>query len=237
MMEISNSKNKESSGSPIRRIWLVRHGTTLWNSEQCFCGHSDIPLSPLGIDQAHWLADYLHLAPIGVIYTSDLLRARQTAEIIARSHSQPVQIQPSTAWRELDFGAWEGLPYAQIAERFPQQLAFFTDPLHTSPPDGENFTILVQRVWNAFLAMICERDSANQPSQHSDIVLVSHGGPLRALLCCILKMPLERQWQLRLNPGSLSALEFLPTTDEMIPDVTLTLLNVQRPDCPDYHTA
>jgi broad specificity phosphatase PhoE len=235
---METNTEKKGSAPRTRRLWLVRHGATLWNNEQRFCGHSDIPLSPSGYDQAHWLAECLRSAPIGTIYTSDLLRARQTAEIIAHSHAQSVPLQSSSAWRELNFGAWEGLPYAQIAERFPQHLAFFTDPLHASPPEGEAFTDLVQRVWCAFLALMREQvpDAANLPSQHSDIVLVSHGGPLRVLLCCILKMPLERQWQLRLNTGSLSALEFLPTTDETIPDITLTLLNIQRPDCPDYHT-
>jgi broad specificity phosphatase PhoE len=273
METVSEAEDSGSRNSHTRRIWLVRHGATLWNSEQRFCGHSDIPLSSSGIDQAHWLAEYLHPSPIGIIYTSDLSRAHQTAEIIAHSHShshsQPIPIHPSSAWRELNFGAWEGLTYAQIADRFPQQLAFFSDPLHASPPDGEAFTALLQRVWDAFLALLRELSAPNQSSQHSDIVLVSHGGPLRALLCCILKMPLERQWQLRLDPGSLSALEFLPTTgwgmggaglapaptipqpvvgrprpvvgrprpDAAVPDVTLTLLNVQRPDCPGYHTA
>ncbi len=229
----------EDSGSRIQRIWLVRHGATLWNSEQRFCGHSDIPLSPSGSDQARWLASYLRSSSIGIIYTSDLSRARQTAEIIAHSQSQTIPILPSFAWRELDFGAWEGLTYAQIAECFPQQLAFFTDPFHTSPPDGETFSSLVQRVWDAFLTLLRDdgRGGVNPRPVGSDIVLVSHGGPLRALLCCILKMPLDRQWQLRLDPGSLSALEFLPTTDAAVPDITLTLLNVQRPDCPDYHTA
>jgi alpha-ribazole phosphatase len=209
-----------------RRLWLVRHGATLWNSEQRFCGHSDIVLSEPGYAQAQWLAQFLHAAPIGTIYTSDLLRARQTAETIAQSH-QGVSMQTSEAWRELHFGAWEGLTYAQIAERFPDQLAFFTDPLHAAPPAGEAFSSLLQRVQTAFLALV--HDVANQVDQQSDIVLVSHGGPLRVLLCCILRMPLERQWQLRLDPGSVSAVEFLPTTDETIPDGTLTLLNVQSP--------
>jgi broad specificity phosphatase PhoE len=208
-----------------RRLWLVRHGATLWNKEQRFCGHSDIALSEPGYEQAQWLAEFLRAAPIGMIYASDLLRARQTAEIIAQSHPQ-VSILTTKAWRELNFGAWEGLTYAQIAERFPDQLTFFTDPLYALPPAGEAFSSLLQRVQTAFLALVHD---ASPTDQHSDIVLVSHGGPLRVLLCCILRMPLERQWQLRLNPGSVSAVEFLPTTDETIPDATLTLLNVQSP--------
>jgi len=203
-----------------------RHGATRWNSERRFCGHSDIALSEQGYAQARWLTQFLHTAPIGTIYTSDLLRARQTAEMIAQSHPG-ISIQTAKAWCELHFGAWEGLTYAQIAERFPDQLAFFTDPLHVAPPVGEAFSSLLQRVQTAFLALVHE--AAQPTDQQSDIVLVSHGGPLRVLLCCILRMPLERQWQLRLEPGSVSAVEFLPTTDEMIPDGTLTLLNVQSP--------
>src|SRR4051794_28226885 len=100
-MEINNMQENNNPLQSSRRLWLIRHGATIWNSEQRFCGCSDIPLSDQGREQAAWLADYLHSASIGIIYSSDLLRARQTAEII--SHAQSVPIQVSAAWRELDF--------------------------------------------------------------------------------------------------------------------------------------
>lgn len=202
-----------------RRLWLVRHGITQWNSEQRFCGHSDIPLSPEGRRQAQWLGRRLRLERIAAVYSSDLLRARQTAEIIALP--QRVQVSVAAAWRELSFGTWEGLTYGQIVQRHGRQPDFFTDPVHAAPPGGESLTDLVLRVQLAFTELVWEHEGA--------IVLVSHGGPLRVLLCVLLGMPLERQWQLRLAPGSLSALDILPPVEGAAPVATLALLNEQRP--------
>jgi alpha-ribazole phosphatase len=215
----------ESAGEHDRqRLWLVRHGVTQWNVEQRFCGHSDIPLSAQGRAQARWLARRLQGEAITTIYTSDLLRARETAEIIAKQYEQPVQISVSPAWREIAFGVWEGLTYAQIVQEYGEQQGFFTDPLQCAPPGGEALTDLAQRVWTAFLAIAFPAVPAR-----GDAVLVSHGGPLRVLLCRILGMPLERQWQLHIDPGSLSAIDLVPVRGEITPLATLALLNAQRP--------
>ncbi len=210
----------------FRRLWLVRHGSTLWNSEQRFCGHSDIPISSEGQAQAHWLARRLRTQSVTTIYTSDLLRAQQTAEIIATQFPHPAQIEISSSWREIAFGAWEGLTYEQIAQQFPSNLDFFTDPVSTSPPGGESLTTLAQRIRQAFITLA--HASSAPSAKEGDIVLVSHGGPLRVLLSMILAMPLEQQWRLRLAPGSLSAIDFLPLIDDTMPVATLALFNVQE---------
>jgi alpha-ribazole phosphatase len=230
MDETDERTGQSDTQRGIRRVWLVRHGVTRWNREQRLCGHQDIPLSPSGRAQARWLARRLQAEPIAAIYSSDLARARETAEIIARARSgQELSINLSAAWRELSFGAWEGLTYAQIAQRFAGQLDFFTDPLHHAPPGGESYLHLVERVQAAF-AEIAQADlSAKDAAQEGNIVIVSHGGALRALLCSILNMPLNRQWQLCLDPGSLSALDLLPPGDATAPLATLALLNAQRP--------
>jgi alpha-ribazole phosphatase len=212
---------KRGEEQNTRRIWLVRHGLTEWNTQQRFCGHSDIPLSAQGRVQARWLARRLQEEKISTIYTSDQARARETAEIIASRRTQAVPVNVSAAWRELDFGAWEGLMYAEIAERFKDHLGFFTDPEQYSPPNGEPLAHVLQRV-QAELAVIARSDTSG------DVVIVSHGGPLRVLLCSLLGMPLERQWQLRLDPGSLSAIELLPVQEPLAPQAILILLNFQR---------
>jgi broad specificity phosphatase PhoE len=127
----------------------------------------------------------------------------------------------------MDFGAWEGLTYAEIAERFKDQLGFFNNPEQCLPPNGESLAHVLQRV-QAELAVIVYSD--NLPRE-GDVVIVSHAGPLRLLLCSLLGMPLERQRQLRLDPGSLSALDFLPVQEPLAPQAILALLNVQRRTC------
>ena len=215
---------KRGEEQNTRRIWLVRHGLTEWNTRQRFCGHSDIPLTAQGRVQARWLARWLQEEKISTIYTSDLARARETAEIIASRRAQAVPVKVSPAWREIDFGAWEGLTYAEIAEQFKDQLGFFTDPERCSPPGGESLAHVLQRV-QAELAVIVRSD--NLPME-SDVLIVSHGGPLRVLLCSQLGIPLARQLQLRLDHGSLSAIDLLPVQEPLAPQAILILLNVQR---------
>jgi alpha-ribazole phosphatase len=212
-----------------RRLWLVRHGQTDWNMQQRFCGRSDIPLSAQGRVQATWLAEQLQNETIAAFYTSDLVRARETAEIIARQRIPAVPVRASAAWRELDFGDWEGLTYAQITEQFKDRLSFFTDPEHSSPPNGESQAHLQQRVKDALAAIV-----HSDVSPAGDMVLVSHGGPLRILLCSILGMPVQHQWRLRLDHGSLSAIDFLPVHETSEPHAVLALLNVQRSAYADH---
>src|ERR1700694_2280008 len=109
MIEKTRNITTTQSGEEhhARRLWLVRHGLTDWNMQQRFCGHRDIPLSAQGRAQALWTAEQLLKESISAIYTSDLVRARETAEIIARQRMPAVQIRESVAWREIDFGEWE----------------------------------------------------------------------------------------------------------------------------------
>jgi broad specificity phosphatase PhoE len=209
-------------GEPyVQRLWLVRHGITAWSSEGRLCGHQDVPLSVEGRVQADWVAQRLSSVRLSAVYTSDLLRAVQTAECIARRSPSMVAVVSSAAWREMSFGDWEGLNYAQIARQFPQDLSFFTDPMLCTPPGGEPFAVLVQRVQDAFGLLV----RAIASNMTGDVVLVSHGGPLRVLLCWLLSLPFEQQWRLCIDHGSLSAVDFVPGARDVLSTVMLALLN------------
>ncbi len=199
-MVASNEKNEgqQSIREGVQRIWLVRHGQTAWNEQQRFCGCTDIPLSATGRRQARWLATCLRSMSIAAIYSSDLNRARETAELIAKKRQIDVVVSP--AWREIAFGTWEGLTYAEVATLFKNQLGFFTDPAYYAPPEGETLTDVLQRVLPALTFIM-------QQTHSGDVVVVSHGAVLRGLLCSLLGMPLSHQWQLRLDTGSLSAID------------------------------
>lgn len=208
-------------GEALQRLWLVRHGETQWNKEKRLCGHTDIPLSEEGRRQVRWLAGTLQHEPIDTIYTSDLSRARETAEIIASQHEHTPPIIVSSAWREVSFGAWEGLTYSEIAEQYQDRLDYFTDPEHVSAPEGESLT----DVWARLLPAL--QKLRTHTSENS--LLVGHGGMLRVLLCRALGVPLNQQWQWRIDTGSCSILDLLPYTPETadnVPQGILSLLNM-----------
>src|SRR5262249_60844859 len=98
-------------------ILLARHGETDWTREGRFQGHADPPLNEAGRAQAIELAERLASTPFDAVYSSDLARAHETAEILASSHGVPVVADPGL--REIDVGSWSGLTRAEIEARFP----------------------------------------------------------------------------------------------------------------------
>ncbi len=210
--------------SSTKRFWLVRHGQTQWNAQKRIMGQSDIPLSAKGRVQARWVARQLRSREIAAIYASDLARAHETACIIAAHRTSPLSVNVSSAWRELNFGTWEGLTYAQIADHYQDPLGFFSDPEHHAPPGGESPAHLLQRVRAELVTVTQNQDWTAQ----GDVVIVSHSGALRMLLCDLLCIPLERQWQLRIEAGSLSALDVSLGQAAHTFHVTLVLLNAHQ---------
>ncbi|MDX1435731.1 MAG: histidine phosphatase family protein [Anaerolineales bacterium] len=146
---------------------LIRHGQTDWNLEGRYTGQSDIPLNETGREQAQRAAAQLQQSPPDVIYSSDLKRARETAEIIGRAFRLPVATDPRL--REIDQGEWEGMLFPDIKERFEQEFnRMRDDPFNVGPPGGES----VGQVWERVLA---SADEIAQSHPRQRVVLVSHG--------------------------------------------------------------
>ncbi len=182
------------------RLWLVRHGETEWNAEGRYQGQTDVPLSEVGLRQAEAVAARLAAAPLDAIYVSDLSRAAETGRAIARPHGLDVRLDPR--WRELSFGEWHGLTYAQMEAQAPETVAWWNaDRVHRAPPGGETMAELAARV-QAALDDIC-RD-------HSDgtVLVAAHGGPIRVLLCLLLGKSPGDHWQFGMGNTSLTEIEF-----------------------------
>lgn len=142
---------------------LVRHGETDWNREGRWQGHADPPLNETGRRQAREVAEQLADVRLDAIYSSDLRRALETAEIIgARTGMTP---QATASLREVDVGSWSGLTRGEIAERFPGMDAH----------DGETRDEHAARVRAELRRML-----AAHPGER--ILLVTHGGSLRQIL-------------------------------------------------------
>ena len=171
-------------------LWLVRHGQTDWNVQGRWQGQTPDapPLNAAGLAQAQTLAEQLadQAARDGIafaaLYSSDLLRARQTAEVIARRLGLPVRLDARL--REAHLGAWEGMLGDEVALRYVAELdERRRDPVHSRPPQGESVYEVAARVGQAFDAI-----AHAHPDQH--VVVVSHGLALAAGLCLAEGRPL-----------------------------------------------
>lgn len=173
--------------APAAHLWLVRHGQTDWNLEGRYQGQADPPLNAAGWQQARALPAALAGASLSAIYSSDLLRARQTAGVIAAALSLPVQ--QDARLREARLGDWEGMLFTDIRARYSAEWqARQDDPLHARPPGGENLLEVSARAWAA------ADDIARQHSG-GDVVVVAHGLVLATLRVRALGLPLAAAYQ------------------------------------------
>jgi len=183
----------------VTRLLLIRHGETEWNLDSRYQGHSDIPLNTTGRRQAAALARRLAGEPLAAIYSSDLCRARATAEAVAAPHGLPVHTDARL--REIGFGQWEGLTRAEIEKRYAEALAlWYRDPANVRPPDGETVTEVAARLRAAVRDIAARHDGAT-------VALVGHGGAFQVCLCVLLGVEPARRWQFKLGHGSLSVVE------------------------------
>ncbi len=155
----------------MKWIW-IRHGETEANRLRQYVGHTDVELNGNGLIQVNRLRDKLaHESPVA-IFTSDLLRCKETAHLI----SLPWQLKPIEvpALRELSFGQWEQKTYEEIMQADPVKVREWYDNFYDlSPPDGESVRQMGQRVdkWLQWLFASCDKGKT--------IFLVSHGGVIR----------------------------------------------------------
>ena len=154
----------------VTTLLLVRHGETDWNREGRWQGHSDTHLNEIGREQSERVAR--ELDGVGVMYASDLARARETADIIARRLDLPVRLDARL--RERFFGAWEGLTAAEIETDFRDAQLRWLAGEGPGADDAEPFEAFGRRV-EAALEEILER--------HPDetVLIVAHGGTIRVI--------------------------------------------------------
>jgi broad specificity phosphatase PhoE len=155
----------------VATILLVRHGETDWNRARRWQGHADRPLNETGRAQARELAEQLAADPPDAIVSSDLARARETAELVGTRLGLPVAIDPRL--REVDVGEWSGLTMAEVEERFPEGLQRRLAG-GTGWEQGESYAQMGERV----LAALHELAAAHTGT----VLVVTHGGCIREVL-------------------------------------------------------
>lgn len=154
----------------MTELLLVRHGETDWNRERRFQGHADQPLNEAGREQARELAELLAGERIDAVYTSDLRRARETAEILASRLDAEVVVLREL--REIDVGSWQGLSWPEIEELHPDGAERWHRDGH-GWDGGESYDELGERIVAALRSI-----AARHPGQR--VLVVGHGGTVRA---------------------------------------------------------
>jgi broad specificity phosphatase PhoE len=189
----------------VKRICLVRHGETAATCGRRFEGSGPIsgqgtPLSEKGVSQAEMAADALAGEDVLGVYASPLLRTVQTATPISRATGVVIELEPDLA--EGSFGAWEGMTFDEIEREYPLAVKrWFVDPLGYAPPKGESVRQLAVRVIPCI-----ERIAGKSYGKEGMAVIVTHGGPIRAVLSFCLCGSLEMFGSIPVDPGSISVL-------------------------------
>ena len=188
--------------SQATRVLAIRHGETAWNVDGRIQGQLDVPLNDTGRWQVHRLALAVADEGIVAIYSSDLLRALETAQAVARGCGEP--ITTDVGLRERGFGVFEGLSYVEITQRWPDQAERWRkrDP-DFSAEGGESL-----RQFSARAVGTVARLAALHPGE--TIAVVSHGGVMDCLYRAATHLALDapRSWQL--GNASINRLLYTP---------------------------
>jgi len=181
---------------------LIRHGESVWNGERRTQGSQDPDLSPRGRRQSDLLVARLrtHLSKrVTAVYTSPLRRAAETAERIGGALNLPTVSEPD--FREMCLGRWEGMTVSQIQAAFPGTYErWLQDPLAFPAPGGERLEAFARRVVGAF-----ERMQAALPG--ADLIVVSHGGVIKALLCHVLGLDMRSLFRIKQDNTAMNHVE------------------------------
>lgn len=195
-------------------LYLIRHGRTAWNDLGRMQGWSDQPLDDHGRAQAQALARRLSARRFAAIYSSPLLRARATAEIVAAWHGLPVRLDDRLQERNL--GEWTGLTFEEARARQPERLLGNGWRL-LGPPGGDTQASLAARVSAAFDAIV-----AAHPDE--TVAVVSHGGALSAYLGHLLGVSPERNVSFAFHNTAVARVSVRPAPDGQGNDVRLLAL-------------
>ncbi len=187
------------AGPPTTTV-LLRHGDTPLSPEKRFSGVGDATLSRTGAAQARAAARRLRArGGIGAVVSSPLRRALQTAEIAAAALDLPMLVDEDL--RETDFGAWEGLTFAEALARWPDLVAAWLADPSVAPPGGESFADTALRVQQA-------RDRLLARGPGGTILVVSHVTPIKTLVRLALQAPPSALYRLHLDSACLTELDW-----------------------------
>jgi probable phosphoglycerate mutase len=201
-MQSFEGRAMDNAAERTVRFFLVRHGETAENMQMRYLGARDEPLTENGLRQAGRAAGALSQLPIRIVVSSPLRRAADTAVEIRRACAVELRLDARLA--EGSFGSWEGLTRAEVLKLGSRDAALLArweaDPSF-APPGGESLENVQRRI-------VTLGEELRSEFPDSSVVLVSHVGPIKALLAASLRIPLEASRGLFLDPGTISVVEW-----------------------------
>lgn len=185
-------------------VWLVRHGQTEANLARRYQSYSESPLTGYGEQQVAALAKRLRRIPFRLITSSPRVRTRMLAEAILAGR-QKVEYRADPAWAEVSHGLWEGLTYAEVQARYPDQARDrWAAGIHGKAEGGESLAEAAERVGAAWQALLHEHTGGR-------IFIATHATPIQIVLCLSLGMNIAAHWNWRIDLGSLTSLDIYPS--------------------------
>ncbi|MDI6688960.1 MAG: histidine phosphatase family protein [Actinomycetota bacterium] len=180
------------------RLFLIRHGETQWNVESKYLGSTDLGLTERGKHQTLALARRLRGESLNSIYSSSSKRALTTAQAIADIHGLEIKVLPQM--NEINYGEWEGLTYDEINRDYPQFMERWAAGEEGLPPGGESLPSFKSRVSEG-LQLVIE-------NMKGKVVMVTHAGPIRVVICEILGLDFSNFWKIKQDSAALNVIDF-----------------------------
>jgi alpha-ribazole phosphatase/probable phosphoglycerate mutase len=182
------------------RLHLMRHGQVVGFENRRYNGQADVPLTDFGVTQSRTNAIRLKEIPLAAVCSSDLERCAFGARLIAADHQ--LALFEDRRLRELHIGAWEGLTWDVIQQRWPQEWqARLDDLVHVAPPAGESLLQLAARVRPALAELLARY-------RGQEFALVAHGGVNRVILLDALGAPLSQLFHLEQSYGCYNIIDY-----------------------------
>ncbi len=184
----------------MSRLYIVRHGETVWNTERKTQGMKDSALTEKGIIQAKKLSERLALEKIDYIYSSSLSRAYETAKIISSKLNLAINITDDL--REMNFGCWQGLTIEEVKNNYPNEHIIWHSEPHKWSISGSETLIQVRE---RTLKLV---NDLRKKHINKNILLVSHGTAIKALLLGILDIDLSNYRKIAQDNTSINVIEY-----------------------------
>ncbi len=184
----------------MKRLYLLRHGETEWNTKRITQGTTDIELTARGIEQAQNVANRLVSEKIDYIYASNLSRAYETARIIGKTIG--VDVETASGIREMHFGGWQGLSVEDLKNQYPKEHIIWRSEPHKWSLEGAETLLQVQE------RTLTTVNNLRKKHPDKNVLLVSHGAAIKALLLGILDIDLSNYHKLMSSNTGLSIVDY-----------------------------